>query len=117
MSVVYAAVLTGVGAYAFWHTDDLLAISYVCTTQLRPNAFSAYREYDNGTHTIDMDSCAWIKKMDPEKISEEYDELNAMYCSEVVARHDSGEPYLSYRNQRLAESQVSACAHVGLGGR
>ena len=55
--------------------------------------------------------------MDPEKISEEYDELNAMYCSEVVARHGSGEPYLSYRNQRLAESQVSACTHVGLGGR
>ena len=73
--------------------------------------------YDNGTHTIDMTLCKWIKNADPEKRSEERDELRAMYCSEIVARHDSGEPYVSYHNQMFAESQVSACTHVGLGGR
>lgn len=51
-----------VPAYLYGQSDDLLTITYVCTTGLKPTAFSAWKVYDNGTHTIDMDSCEWIKK-------------------------------------------------------
>ena len=48
-------------AYLYRQSDDLLTITYVCTTGLKPTAFSAWKTYDNGTHSIDMDSCKWIK--------------------------------------------------------
>ena len=48
-------------AYMFKQSDTLLSITYACTFKTKPNAFSAWRAFDNGTHTIDMDSCRWIK--------------------------------------------------------
>ncbi len=50
-------------AYLYRQSDDLLTINYVCTTGLKPDAFSAWKAYNNGTHTIDMDSCVWIKNV------------------------------------------------------
>lgn len=48
-------------AYLYGQSNDLLTIMYVCSTGLKPTAFSAWKVFDNGTHTIDMDSCMWIK--------------------------------------------------------
>lgn len=48
-------------AYLYGQSDDLMTITYVCTTGLKPTGFSAWKTYDNGTHTIDMDTCVWIE--------------------------------------------------------
>lgn len=113
--VVYLVVMSSITAYVYRQPDDLLRINYVCTTHLYPNSFAAYRMYDNGTHTIDMDSCKWIKNADPKLASAEYDWLYTAYCSEIMERHESGEPYIRYSNEVLAESRVAGCVHVGLG--
>lgn len=60
---LFLITMVAVTAYIHRQPDNLLAIQYVCTTGLKPNAFSAYRVYDNGTHTIDMDSCEWIENI------------------------------------------------------
>lgn len=95
----------------FQQQDSLLLINYVCTTERYPGTLYNL-SYDNGTHSIDFVTCVWFKNADPQDSSREYIGLNAMYCSEMLARHDSGELYLSSGNLRLAESKAAACAHV-----
>ena len=84
-------------------------IGFVCATGLRPYSFSTYMAYDNGTHTITMDSCGWIANADLKHFSGERDEISRMSCPELVERHDSGKPYHNRENKALAEFRISIC--------
>ena len=99
-------------AYLYRQSDDLLTITYVCTTGLKPNAFSAYRVYDNGTHTINMDSCSWISNPNYKPASQEYQEIHGMSCSELIERHSIGEAYQNNENKVFAESKISNCNFI-----
>ena len=112
--IVYLVVLSVVTTYMFGQTDSPLKVQYMCATGIYPGSLAFYM-YDNGTHTIDMYTCKWIKNADPKLASAEYDWLSKAYCSEIMERHESGEPYLRYGNERLAGSRVAGCVHVGLG--
>ena len=88
--------------------NNPLYVYFICTTGLTPSNLTFYM-YDNGTHTIDMLTCKWIKNSDPKLRSAEYSEIIGMYCSEMLERHESGEPYLDSHNDRLAESKAAGC--------
>ena len=85
-----------------------LYVYFICATGITPSNLTFYT-YDNGTHTIDMSSCKWIKNADPKLRSAEYVEILGMYCSEMLERHESGVPYLGYHSDILAESKVAGC--------
>lgn len=101
-----------VPAYLYRQSDDLLTITYVCTTGLKPNAFSAYKVYDNGTHTINMDSCSWISNTNYKSASQEYQEINEMSCQELSERHTASDPHQNKENKIFAESKISNCDFV-----
>ena len=101
-----------VPAYLYRQSNDLLTIMYVCTTGLKPNAFSAYKVYDNGTHTINMDSCSWISNTNYRSASQEYQEIHEMPCPELVERDAAGEAYQNNENRIFAESKISNCNFV-----
>ena len=82
-------------------------IRFVCATGLRPYSFSIYMAYDNGTHTITMDSCGWIANTDLKHSSDERDEIFRMSCQELAERHDSGKPYHNRENKALVEFRIS----------
>ena len=105
--IVSIVVMAAISNYAR-QQDGPLYVYYLCATGAHPPTFVLHM-YDNGTHTIDRLSCKWIKNADPELISAEHAEIRAMYCSEMLERHESGEPYLSFLNDRLAESKAAGC--------
>ena len=92
--------------------DSQWKVMFVCTTGLKPNSFSVYLQYDNGTHTIDMDSCAWILNSNYKSASQEYQEIHGMSCSEIIDRHAIGIPYQNNENKMFAESKISNCNFV-----
>ena len=105
--IVSIVVMYVIGYYAL-QQDGPLSVYYMCTTGITPGTLALYM-YDNGTHTIDMYSCKWIKNADPKLKSAERAEIHAMYCSEMLERHESGEPYLDSLTEKLAESKVAGC--------
>lgn len=107
----YGIALVVVSNYAREQQDSPLYVYYICATGANPPGLALYM-HDNGTHTIDMYSCKWIKNADPELRDAEHAEITAMYCSEMLERHESGEPYLSSGNERLAESKAAGCAAI-----
>ena len=92
--------------------DSSWKVMFVCTTGLKPNGFSVYVQYDNGTHTIDMDSCDWIHNSNYKPASQEYQEIHEMSCSELIKRHATGRPYQNNENMIFAESKISNCNSV-----
>ncbi|MBS1268841.1 MAG: hypothetical protein MAG458_01575 [Nitrosopumilus sp.] len=99
-------------AYLYRQSNDLMTINYVCATGLKPNAFSAYKIFDNGTHTIDMDSCGWIPNNLRNTSSGEYQDLAKMTCDEIKIRSESDIPYKNKENRLFAEHRLSLCAFV-----
>ena len=59
--VVLATVFVIIPAYLLRQSDDLLTITYYCAFKMTPNSFAAWKSFDNGTHTVDIDSCKWLK--------------------------------------------------------
>ena len=107
--IAYIVVLFVIGDYARQQQDSsLLSIYYLCATGINQSTFKLHM-YNNGTHTIDTDSCRWIKNAGSKQISAERAEIHAMYCSEILERHESGESYLHSTIARLAESKVAGC--------
>ncbi|WP_067958269.1 hypothetical protein [Nitrosopumilus sp. Nsub] len=102
----------GLNAYIFTQSDRLLTIEFSCFTGIKPNAFSAYRTYDNGTHTINMNTCAWIKNTNMLTGSDEYQKINKMSCSELIERNSSGEPYQNKQNRLFAQAKITNCNFV-----
>ena len=102
----------GMTAYVYQQPNDLLTINYVCTTGLKPHAFTAYRSHDNGTHTIDVDSCGWIKNTNYKLPSIEFDEIHGMSCDEIRDRYNSGEPYQNKENQLFAQERFVTCNFI-----
>lgn len=84
-------------------------IRFVCATGLKPHSLTTYMIYDNGTHTITMDSCGWIANMDLKHPLDEHDEISRMSCQELAERHNSGKPYHNQKNKALAEFRLSTC--------
>ena len=105
--IAYIAVMAVISNYAR-QQDGPLYVYFICATGVKPPFYALYL-HDNGTHTIDMYSCKWIENADPKLKSAELAEIRAMYCSEMLERHESGEPYLDSYNEGLAESKVAGC--------
>ena len=59
--IILATVFVIIPAYLFRQTDDLLTITYYCAFNVTPNSHNTWREFNNGTHTIDTESCKWLK--------------------------------------------------------
>lgn len=95
--------------WVYSEPDEEWKIRFVCVTGLRPYSFSNYMIYDNGTHTITINSCGWIANTDLKSISEERDEIYQMSCQELAERHDSERPYHNSENKAIAESRISTC--------
>jgi hypothetical protein len=68
--------------------------------------------YNNGTHTIDENSCVWVKNSSYKPSSMEYQEINEMSCDELIEKHTTGEPYQNKENKIFAESKISNCNFV-----
>lgn len=47
-------------SYIYQQSDQLLKVQYSCTTGIKPGALYGV-SFDNGTHTIDINSCEWEK--------------------------------------------------------
>ena len=106
--ITFIVVISVISYYALQQRDSPLHVYYMCATGITPGTLALYM-YDNGTHTIDMYSCKWIENADPKLKSAELAEIRAMYCSEMLERHESGEPYLDSYNEGLAESKAAGC--------
>jgi len=100
-----------IGAYVFQQSDALLKIQYICITGMRSGSLDLYY-YDNGTYTIDMNSCAWIKNINYTTSSQEYQEINRMSCDELLERHSTGGPYQNNENRIFAQEKISNCNYV-----
>lgn len=96
-------------SWVYSDPDEEWKIRFVCATGLKPHSFSNYMLYDNGTHTITMDSCKWIINTDLKTPFEENDETYRMSCQELTERHDSGRPYQTHKNKAIAEFRISTC--------
>ena len=96
-------------SWVYSDPDEEWKIRFVCATGLRPYSFSNYMLYDNGTHTITMDSCGWIANTDLKSPSEERDEIYRMSCLELAERRDSERPYVNSENKAIAEFRISTC--------
>ena len=68
--------------------------------------------YNNGTHTINENSCVWIKNTNQKPASREYQEINEMSCDELLKRHSMNDPYQNKENKIFAESRVANCMFV-----
>ena len=68
--------------------------------------------YDNGIHTIDVDSCGWIKNINDTTGSQEYQEINKMSCPELIERNSIGGPYQNKENKLFAQAKISNCNFV-----
>ena len=107
--IAYIVVMSAIVYYLRVQSDNNpLYVYFICATGITPSNLAFYT-YDNGTHTIDMYSCKWIENADPKLRSAEYVEILGMYCSEMLERHESGEPYLGYHSDMLAESKAAGC--------
>lgn len=98
-------------AYLYRQSDTLLTISYVCTTGLKPTAFSIQRSYDNGTHTIDMDNCKWLQNNEYRNRLNVND-LNSMDCAELIEKNELGLNYLSKEARSYAKAKISNCEFI-----
>ena len=59
--IILATVFVIIPAYLLRQSDDLLTITYYCAFKMTPTGFTAWKSFDNGTHTVDMESCKWLK--------------------------------------------------------
>jgi len=96
----------------FRQQDNLGLILYTCTLGIDRMGPLMLITYNNGTHTIDENSCIWIKNPSYKPASMEYREINEMSCDELVERHSTGGPYQNKENKIFAESKISNCNFV-----
>ena len=96
----------------FRQQDSLGLILYNCALRIDRMGSLMLITYNNGTHTIDENSCAWIKNPEHKPASMEYQEINEMSCKELAERHASNEPYQNRENRLFAESKISNCNFV-----
>ena len=92
--------------------DNLGLILYTCTLGIERYGPLMLITYNNGTHTIDENSCTWIKNSSYKPASMEYQEINEMSCNELIERHTAGQPYQNNENKLFAESKISNCNFV-----
>ncbi len=92
--------------------DNLGLILYTCTLGIERTGPLMLISYNNGTHTIDENSCAWIKNPGYKPASMEHQEINEMSCQELLERHAAGDPYQNKENKIFAESKISNCNFV-----
>ena len=114
-SIAAASYVTGGLFFLSWVYSDPYEewkIRFVCATGLRPYSFANYMLYDNGTHTITMDSCGWMANTDLKSPSEERDEIYRMSCLELAERYDSERPYVNSENRTIAEHRISTCVLI-----
>ncbi|WP_420545523.1 hypothetical protein [Nitrosopumilus sp.] len=96
----------------FRQQDSLGLILYTCALGIDRMGSLMLITYDNGTHTIDENSCAWRNNITSKPSTDEYQEINGMSCPELMERHTSGEPYANKENKIFAESKISNCNFV-----
>ena len=116
MAVIFIVVIFVINSVIpgilFRQQDNLGLILYTCTLGIDRMGPLMLITYNNGTHTIDENSCAWIKNPNYKPASTEYQEINEMSCKELVERHATNEPYQNKENKMFAESKISNCNFV-----
>ena len=90
------------------HPESLRTIMFSCTTGTMPGGFML-TTYDNGTHTIDLNSCVWRNNITLKHSVDEYQEINSLSCSELIERHATGKPYANKENKMLAQAKILNC--------
>lgn len=96
----------------FRQQDSLGLILYTCTLGIDRMGPLILITYNNGTHTIDENSCAWRNNITSKSSTGEYQEINGMSCPELIERHTSGEPYANKENRMFAQEKISNCNFV-----
>lgn len=96
----------------FRQQDNLSLILYTCTLGIDRMGSLMLITYNNGTHTIDENSCAWRNNMTSESSTDKYQEINGMSCPELIERNTSGEPYANKENRIFAQEKISNCNFV-----
>ncbi|WP_428325439.1 hypothetical protein [Nitrosopumilus sp.] len=110
--ILLLIVNTIIPAYLYAQSDKLGFILYNCAFGMHRYGSLMLITYDNGTHTINENSCAWIKNSDHKPASMEYQEINGMSCDELIERHATNRPYQNKENKIFAESKISNCNFV-----
>ena len=109
--IAIASYVVGGMLFLFWVYSDPYEewkIRFVCATGVKPGGFT-YMLYDNGMHTITMDSCGWIANTDLKHPLYEREEIYKMSCQELAERYDSRRPYINDKNKAIAEFRISTC--------
>ena len=109
MILVINSVIPGI---LFRQQDNLSLILYTCTLGIERTGSLMLISFNNGTHTIDENSCVWIKNTNHKPASIEYQEINKMSCNELLKRQSMNVPYQSKENKIFAESKVANCIFV-----
>ena len=116
MAVIFIVVIFVINSVIpgilFRQQDNLGLILYTCTLGIDRMGSLMLITYSNGTHTIDENSCTWIKNPSYKPASMEYQEINEMSCKELAERHTADEPYQNKENRLFAESKISNCNFV-----
>lgn len=92
--------------------DNLGLILYTCTLGIERIGPLMLISYNNGTHTINENSCAWIKNTNHKTASMEYQQINEMSCDELTKRDSMNQPYQNKENKIFAESKIANCNFV-----
>jgi len=111
-TVLLLVINTIVPAYLYRQSDNLGLILYNCALGIDRHGSLMLISYDNGTHSIDENSCAWIKNPNYKPSSMEYQEINEMSCDEIAERHAIGGPFQNKENKIFAEFKISNCNFV-----
>lgn len=99
-------------AYLQRQNNDLLTVQYYCGLGMKPTGFTGWKSFDNGTHTITMDSCVWIKNIDIKTGSSEYQEINSMSCDDLIQKFDKNEPFQYDESEKFAKAKLDNCNFV-----
>ena len=96
----------------FRQQDSLGLILYTCALGIERTGPLMLISYNNGTHTIDENSCAWIKNTNHKPASMEYQQINEMSCDELAKRDAMSQPYQNKENKLFTESKITNCKFV-----
>ena len=96
----------------FRQQDNLSLILYTCTLGIDRTGSLMLISFNNGTHTIDENSCVWIENTNHKPASMEYQEINEMSCDELLKKQSRNDPYQSKENKIFAESKAANCIFV-----
>ena len=96
----------------FRQQDNLSLILYTCTLGIERTGSLMLISFNNGTHTINENSCVWIENKNQKSGSMEHQEINQMSCDELLRGHSMNDPYQNKENKIFAESKITNCRFV-----